>query len=106
MKIQWHIGAVLLSFALTGCEATPQATAPGPFYVATAVQTGSDRFTMLPFGTLAEAEIPRVARTAYSSAVVQGEIFSDYTYDIQCIGTPDGYGYRYRSVLRQGMTVP
>lgn len=99
---------VVLAGSLAACATAQTAKGPGPMYVPTGVQTGSDaaaRF-VLPTDSLAEAAIPRLERTAAAPDVGYSEAFSDYTYDIQQIGIRPGYGYRYRSVIRVGGNFP
>ena len=108
MRIGSALILVVLAGSLAACATSPVATGPGPMYVPTGVQTGSDasaRF-ILPTDSVAEAAIPRGERSALAPDIGYSEAFSDYTYDIQPIGIRNGYGYRYRSVIRTGGSLP
>lgn len=95
------------SLAFMGCQSSHVPAAPG-FYVPMAVIRGSDvpADHVLPTGSLAEAYIPRGERVAFGPPLAEGSAYTVYTYDAQAIGTPEGYGYRYRYVVRQGFTLP
>ena len=41
-----------------------------------------------------------------STPVSQVSAYTDYQYDVQAIGLPGANGYRYRFVVRSGISVP
>jgi len=114
-KLAW-VWAICLAGAFAGCVAQPAPDVyqqmPALYVPATAMaeQRPSNRLAtnmVLP-GSDADFWFIRGQREAYGSVPVEGfAAYSIYTYDQQIISTPNGgWGYRYRTVVQQGLSAP
>ncbi|HVX87181.1 MAG TPA: hypothetical protein VH253_20520 [Phycisphaerae bacterium] len=111
---------LLLTFA--GCATQPVHPTPAarasaeppapPFYVpATALARTPAARPINPFAVLADADedlfFPRPEKVVYGpETLYQASAFTIFDYDAQNISSPDGVGFRYRWVVRQGVTLP
>jgi hypothetical protein len=109
--------------ALWGCQAAPregEAVASAPlFFVPGAMMVdggpgqrgaGINPFQVLPASEAEDDFIGRSEKFVYGSVMVEGyTAYSIYTYDVQQIGSPWGFGgvgYRYTYSVREGASFP
>ena len=119
-KLVGLVALVATGGMLAACESAPKVVTAPPFYVPTAAirqplrgmagprQVAYERAGDVLPGWEAEAlYAPRGEPVAYGSTQMGGiSAYTDYTYDAERISTPGNSGWRYRYVVRQGVSIP
>jgi hypothetical protein len=98
-----------------GCAQRPAAVrvqAEPPLMAPSTAMVRAPHQPLNPYAVLAGVDppeffVPRAERGVYGAYPIAGlSAFTTYTYDAQAISTPNGFGYRYRWVVQEGVSAP